>query len=450
MKNNDLLEVLNIGIPCYLPIDIKLQKLTSMCSDNMRDSINEELKIYGEAKRRIEDITDIHVNENFSNPLMYLSFNCNEEDSKSNIYTDNRIIINNLFYDLVKTPSGCEINKEELKEKLNYLYDKVKYIFCHPYTTKFHNDLKENLNRLYYNRTYGDDLRYFLKNSYKYYTSFINLETKQQIIDTEDLIEDYIKKLNPYKTADYVAHSYLLKAQELLKNQDLENVQNYLFFISSYLKNRKSSNESYYSHIKNEFQILLRQYDFLQNTSRWNRNLFINKDYDTNMIVINNILNIQKGKVNETILKPGSQPITKTNQGIKHEIHEPTLEELKEIEENITNKLYFYYSLDPIEEINGKNALSNYKCFLYNNGIIIADRINNINTINQLKSDAIYVFDANNFESAIHLNKQELKKILSTHNHSKTWQDKVINHVNEATTDELKEQAKTLSLKLKK
>lgn len=445
MKKEDLLETLNIGIPVYTPLDINTANIIR-CTKNRNEAAQIKNKVFAESKKRLEELTNIQVNNGFNNPIMNMSFNSTMDTSKSDLYINNRNLANNIYSNIIETENSKNINKELLKEKLNYLYNKICYLRNHSYTTELHNDLKDNINDLYYNCYIysGEDLRtVFLPKTYNYYTRVNKLlsNSNNNIIETEDLCEELLKVVDPKLVADFIARKYLEQAEYLIANGN-DNIEELMFFVDAYLKHNNNNS------IRDKYEQLKRTYDKLKRINGWERDIFLNKTYENNIKVINNILNIKEGKVNTNILKTGPKPETNYKENIKREHHIVTEEDLNQINESINDKLYFYYSLNPIEKINGKNALSNYLCFLYENGMIIADRIYNINTINQIKSDALFVFNANNFENLIEFNKKELRRIIPSHNHTFTWKEKVNKHIEKETSPELHESAKKLALKL--
>ena len=74
--------------------------------------------------------------------------------------------------------------------------------------------------------------------------------------------------------------------------------------------------------------------------------------------------------------------------------------------------------------------------------MITADRMLRVNRLSEIKKDAIYVFDANNFEYKILLDKFRLRREGTRYIlHNPGWEDEVGEVANLGTSDSLHEEA---------
>lgn len=105
----------------------------------------------------------------------------------------------------------------------------------------------------------------------------------------------------------------------------------------------------------------------------------------------------------------------------------------------IQERYYVYLKNKPLARIREIDKFSNYIGFLYENGMIPADRLLNVDSES-------YIFDAIDFESDIKLDKQALrrKSIIKPINHVNNWEKKLEKIINMDTTDECISKGKQL------
>ena len=145
-------------------------------------------------------------------------------------------------------------------------------------------------------------------------------------------------------------------------------------------------------------------------------------------------------KTNDIFIKPGSSD--KEKKISSRTITPLTLEEEEMVITYINDKLYTFLRNNPKAKIDCDNRFSNYIAFVYENGMILADRLKGINRISEAQNDAIYVFDVANFESKIKLNKGQLVGNTKRIFHIDGWKDVVDDIANMDTPLELQEKVK--------
>jgi hypothetical protein len=150
-------------------------------------------------------------------------------------------------------------------------------------------------------------------------------------------------------------------------------------------------------------------------------------------------------KVFGRLIKSGERKDTKHGDVI-HKRKAPTDDELKQIEEYLQYKYYIYLKNKPLAQITGVESFSNYIAFLYENGMMPADRLLNVNTISEMKADSIYVFDALTYEEMIEYDKTYLRKHMDIKplNHSGDWEGRVEKISTMETSQEMKDKAKQM------
>ena len=299
--------------------------------------------------------------------------------------------------------------------------------------------------------------RDYLKSISDYSKHMIDKQDVIGNIDFSRIIEPYLKGLNPDKLALYIAYKSLKKAKYYIDKKDYYNAQRHLFYVSAYLDgdfNRKvildfyTFGNMYYKrdNLKKDFNNVLINNPNLKDVSSYDRDLFVGNNVEENKIAIDRILNINKIKTDEFFVKSGKGGHPRTNNPDDSYPVDPG--ERKMAKRFQQERELFYYSKNPMAVIDCVNKFSNFKGFLFENGIIIADRVLNMNTLSETKKDAGYVFDASDFEDDIKFDKFTLRRMGHPFIvHDRDWKDDVDMYVNKDTSEELKEEAKKLSLK---
>ena len=266
-------------------------------------------------------------------------------------------------------------------------------------------------------------------------------------------MEEYIDCLNPEKTALFIAYCYLEEIKTAMVVNDISRIQECLFYLTAFLKNKidksiklDKKTKIDYDYINKEYNSLLKQYPKLRELD-YKRDLFENKDIEDNKRVIDRLVNIEKIIVPFNFVKKGEELKIEISDGThKRKNNPPTPEELKQIQEYLDYKRYVFLKHNPIAQIECPNKFSNYIAFLYENGMMPADRFNNVNTIGEMKADSIYIFDDLTYEEMMQYNKPYLRKNseIKPLNHSGDWESRVADIATRKTTQEMEDKAKQM------
>ena len=176
------------------------------------------------------------------------------------------------------------------------------------------------------------------------------------------------------------------------------------------------------------------------------RKNFENKNLDDNKKAIDSLIHMKKIIVDESFVKPGYKKETKNHTGKKRIITEPTEAEKREIADYLDYKRYQFLKHHPIAQIDCEEEFSKYTAFLYENGLMPADRFKNVNNMSQMKADSIYIFDALTYKDRMKENKSEIRESypIKPLNHSGSWEERLEELTKKDTSDEMKEKAKEL------
>ena len=458
--NKPLSELLNIGIPVYNPLDLNIFDMTLKCSDHVSKTISLEREIRQEAIDRVDKIVGNKSANRKTEYLSTINFSANKESISVFGLTKKQRLIN-IFENMVDIEQIDGITDKEVLSKIkDCLIDlsyEVMYIKNKPYTKAFYNDIKKYYSPLY-NGKDGQDLRSYLEYEYNYYDLVSKRISEINNITYSDLLDDYTSDLNPEKLALFIAGNYMNEIYNALDNADIRAAQESLFYISAFIKKKidksikislPGRDEISYDMIKREFLYLLEDYSYLKDVYL-KRSFFEHKELDFNKSMIDNIINMKDIKISGKLINPGERKDTKHGDVI-HRRKAPTEDELKQIEEYLQYKYYIYLKNKPLAQITGEEYFSNYIAFLYENGMMPADRLLNVNTVSEMKADSIYVFDASTFDEMKNKNKTFLRKNseIKPLNHSGDWEDRLQRIIEMDTSDELKEKAKELVKKNK-
>ena len=453
-----LKELTNIGVPIYTPLRLWIQDMTLTCSDHKGKTISLEREVREEVKNRVDKVVGKESQNIKRDFLTDISFYANN-NSTSEFNVSNRERIVDIFQNLIDYTKLEGQNEEEVlmnlrKWKKIYSYY-VEYIQSNPFTTEIHNDLKRDYNRLYYGREKGKDLRSYLIHELSYYDKVEYKLDEIQKIDFTDLLTDYTDDLNPEKVAMYLAGYYMDEAFLGVKENDRIKAQESLLYISAFLRSgidkrlilpMNGRGETSYNSIKDQFDFIRDTFDLDLYDIYYKRKNFEGKDLEENKKAVNSLISMKRLKTDESFIKPGEKKETKNKTGRKRIITETTEEERRQIKEYLDYKELQYLKHGPIAQIDCDHEFSNYKAFLYENGIMPADRLKNVNTITEMKADSIYFFDAETFDDDITKTKTELRESskIKPLNHSGTWEERLDKIIEMDTSDKLKEAAKQM------
>lgn len=406
MKIKDLEERLNVGIPCYNQAFINLQNFTLSCYLKGHGDyvIAKERELRFESKRLIEDTFGIEDSLCNDGLYHYLSTGADTLYSNSRFGFGKVSKLCSMYYPSTEEPL-CNINSYNV------------------------NDVVEEKN--------SDRLRKLYK-------------IKDELLryDFSDIEDDYFLYINEDKAYKRVLEQYCTNILYLINNKDLINAQKYYFVLLSNLINNgnielniNGSNERLLDFVKT----LKNKYSF--KTDYLLREGFLGKSMNENTNIINSIINKENISLKSEICSSGESDTPKAPALTKSK-RIITLDEQEKILKEVNDRRMFYLNLNPICEITSGKNFRKYGAFIYPNGMIVADRLYNINSLNTLKSNAIYKFTSINFEKLKDLTKSELvgNKIY----HTDTWKKRTREYITQYTDDEMKEQAKELVKKLKK
>ena len=312
-----------------------------------------------------------------------------------------------------------------------------------------HDKLKTDIPEIYYGRTYGTDLRYYIGNETQHYNDINNCIPEILKIDYKDLFEEYTDTLNPEKTSLFIANLYLHRLKEAVVRKDVLAAQECIFYLRAYLRLKINVDKEisfYYEEpisnkiITREINNALKELPELR-VLDYDRSFFENKPLEDNKKVIETLLKIESLKTDEIFIKNGKKYIRSAGLGLKKKREKASPEELEQIAKLLAEKEYVYLKNEPIAQIECDKRFSNYRAFVYENGMVPADRFKGIYHLDLAKQDAVYVFDAENFEEMIKLDKQDLRGKVPRFYHSSKWKDKVDDVVSKETPEELHEAA---------
>ena len=452
--NKELLDMINIGLPCYSSIELPLFDLTLSCALDKSKSIKVEREIRHEAIEKVDKIignTSLNRNEEYLSTINFYA----DDTSNSVFNLDEKQRYVNLFNSLTDLNRNDD-NITILNEKLNILHNLVYYLKSNTYSKSFYEDFKRLFPYLCNGKNYSCDLRSYISNQYDRYEKMIcsNLDDILSI-NFSDLLESYVDTLNPEKAAFFLAIYYLKHAFLSIKKGDLDLANEYLFYLSAYFKLNKKDismyiyNKEYtYSYLKETYNNLLLSLNNLKDIY-YDRRFFLGKEKEDNKNVINSLLNMETIKVRELFVKRGN------GEGLTHEVKESTSRskltyvESRAVITALDEKEYVYLKNNPVAKIVCENKFSNYIAFLYKNGIILADRFRGVHRLSELKQDAIYVFNTLNFEEKIRHTKTELIHNTPRIFHIDGWEEKVSNLSKQETTDEIKNEVEEIILRKK-
>lgn len=405
MKINNIENKLNIGIPCYNQTLLKVKSLTLNCHikglGNKAIDSEKELRMHSknfiESELGVKDIP-------FSDGLyQYASTGANVFNSSTSFGFNITSKLSSLFYKNLKEPI-CGLNIQNIDELSN---ERI----------KSKNDIQ-------------------LENLY-------NIRKKLLEQKYRSLEEQYFHYLDENAVLKYVLEKQCKNILYLVNKNDLINAQKYLFLLSAYKEiygdldlNIDNTTEKLSDFIKTMNSKYQLKDEYLL------RDGFLNKTKEENQKIIDSIISKDDIILNGDLCESGK--ITKKRSSvIEHKKREEiSLEDKKNIEREINDRRMFYLSNGPIGEIITNGTFNKYGAFVYSNGIIVADRLYSVNTLDSLKQNAIYKFTSLNFEELKNLTKQELvgNKVY----HTSTWKDRIGQYINQETDTEMEDKAKEL------
>lgn len=445
-----LSEVMNIGIPVYEFLELETFDLNQKCStiDTRKkfEQINNKARSNFQHKigrnsinKHISLLSRIHVN---ADDTALSDFHCYGQELIGNAY---RQLADVNIYTKVESVEYIIQNRlEELRERLVFITN-------HPYTTEFHNSLKDNFADVYYGREMGIDLRYYLRTEYEFYKELYDYIQNYGYpdINIEELLDEYKKTLDVDKVGLFLVYNYMLKIDGALKIGDYALAQEYLFYVRAYLQNKDNKNAYMhigfrktisYSDINDYYLKLLKTYPFL-NTIYLERDNFTRLSDAESRRLASNIANMRRIKTSKLDIKSATGTKEESEQSTSRTVTTKTEAEQAAIDSYVEDKLLVYLQHEPIAQIVGTNSFNKYVGFLYPNGNIPADRLLKVNRLSETKQDAIFLFDISNYEALMSLSRPELWEMGLAMKHSKKWKEKLADYATKTTTPELEQKA---------
>ena len=454
--NKALKELTNVGVPVYNSIELPLQSMTGTCSDHIGKTITLEREIRRETIDRIEKVVGKDSKITSRDYLRDINFYANDNSTSVFDLDDKQRIINvssNLIDQEHLEGRDTKEVLEKLRKEKDEFYKHLRYINSQPYTKEFHKFMRENYTTFYNGSNVRYDLRGYMRSEYNFNNEFEKKLDEVFKIDFSDLLDDYTNDLNPEKVALYIANSYIEEIYKSMIINDIPRMQECLFYLTAFIRNKIDRSikiyinrkEISYNSIKKEYEEILMKYPLLRELTQ-KRSFFENKDKEDNLKVIDSLLNMKKLYVKESFVKKGEEPNIIIKDGTHRRNTPPTEEELRQIQEYLDYKEYIFLKNNPIAQIECPNKFSNYKAFLYENGMMPADRFFNVNTIGEMKADSIYIFDDLTYEDMMQYNKPYLRQHMSIKplNHSGDWESRVENIATMETSQEMKDKAKQI------
>ncbi len=325
-------------------------------------------------------------------------------------------------------------SEQELKEEFPYLYRDLQD------GRAYYNNLQKirgqegyteeqyaSGEHYYYSCALKKSLQNFIKSQTELYKRFtINRHSLKELQEKKTYNSYIQKNFNMDKLYMYVIHEYLNKCE---KTNNREEIKKYITIIEKYLNSERDKT----IHIITDEGIKV-------DLDNINKRLYnLKRRISDNSSVVDWVL-IPEGKEYHKVTKEGeAKRLVLTKEEIEH------------LKAKGERKRIFYESSPYIAKAIGLRKYRGYIAYIYENGNVILDREYNEDTPKSASGDAIYVLKAEDFEV---LSKQE-KPTLRKHpkvehmNHTKTWEKRVLEKIEEDATREQTEQAHQLVKRLK-
>ena len=436
---------LNIGVPCYKEISVPLYDLTLEGSKRRVDSISEERKVRKRLSREIEaelSTKSLSKNKEYLDVINFLS----DQESLSYFTLGSKQEIVNLFGGLASANRDSDIKtiNELIDERIAHLIEIRGYRGGLSTMSPAYEELVKNYSFLLGGKPFNITLEYYLDNQINYYLELKSfLEQNKDKINYRELLNEYECSLDENKVALFLAREYLKNIVRDLKNNDYTFAQHYMFYLTSFF-NDMSNRKTFISYGKKKYSYesllavykrILKEYPSLKELDL-DRSLFISSDYKTNRELIDTFIKMKEISISESFVKEGTVAAAKTSSSTKKvrtvsEKEKQAKEEEKEkVKYYLDLRLYEYLRRNPLARLSCENYFNNYVAFVYENGLVPADRLKNVNTASQVNSDAAYLFNIDNFDEKIKLSKQELISNTERIIHRDGWESKLDARIN--------------------
>lgn len=469
MQKEEIKNTLGVGVPVYRPVPLKTAALTSSCALNKKNSYDALNAIKDNMTNKIEEVTGKKTSKSTSHPFTKIAFENTLEDSSASFTFGEERKIMNIFDEVIeKGVKNYGMSEEEYKQAI---YKASLYQFARMYNPdekeKFISEYAKLVRKLGHKadgmkkspERYGTNITDYFVNQAEYYKGAMDGLDTILSYDTDKEFTDYLDTLDVEKTLIFMAYTYLFYMDCFLKHGDKKLATELSFFVDGFIKNRDNrklhmfingKNVSY-DGIKKVYDEMVEKYDLTK--IRLTHSLFKGKSFEENIDIINSLLNVKTVFSNEILVKPDSEGnIEKTTTRGNARIIKPLTEEESElVAEFVAKRYYVYLKHNPILQVECKNRLSNYIAFLYENGMMPADRINNLTRLHQRQDDRAFVFDVTNFDDLVGLKKSELRlhPKVKPMNHTDSFERRMDKVITQETSEELHKAASEYVLKRK-
>lgn len=278
----------------------------------------------------------------------------------------------------------------------------------------------------YYSCGLKKSLSNFIKTQTTMYERYIEDRHKLRQLQENTSYNGYIRKnFDLNKLYMYIMHEYLRKCES---SQDTAEKRKYIKLLERYL----DSNCDKSCKITTDENIVVDLYNIKMRLNNLKRTIA------TDSSVVNWIL-IPEGKTYKSVKQSESRTIS---------FNQEEIDKLRSLGER---KTAFYESTPYIAKAIGLRRYRGYIAYIYENGEVILDREYDKDYPKQIKDNAIYNLQIEDFETLTKLDKQVLRMISKVGRiyHRNNWEDKVKKIIDRPPTEEEKEKTKYFVKRIK-
>ncbi len=497
MNQEQMHTSINKGVPCFMPIELKIETLAKECCAN-QDQFEKEISLIAELYRNniLEVANYTKAKETFLESFLIRT---DYKTSKSTIHISPITFIEKLKSILgVSNPSvdfndrnlakelmdrvnilGKITTPEELKNQFPEIYSDYKLShtslrqierYRKSKQEKLNNpetksEVQDNLDRqyrLYHSFALSPDFNTFIS---KQFILYRNLVVRRQFIEGNSnrtsLDLSMFEGLDKEKFELYVADKYLTKAIE--SENDYEK-QQYLFYVTTFIRENKTSTVKIHNDDGKEISLssLMRRYRKLFRTNPLLRPIDEPREHFENYHIRHVENHVKKyffTGVNWQIVPPGVKDDELDDKVIdslnrRYNYLSPQERERKIIERFAIyeRKKAFFDRSNYLYKIYGTNSFNGYIAYVYENGEVLMEKFfDDYAQCLPTKGEAIYNVQVTDFETLSKMSKLVLikdkrcKRIIHTGN----WEEKGQAILDKPSTPETKDAAKQLILRLK-
>ena len=295
-------------------------------------------------------------------------------------------------------------------------------------TTEAEKDHKDILEKYYYRCALQPNFDKFLGRQKNLYSRFVyRKEDYKKAVEESNLNNFFKKYFDMNKVAMYIANYYLNLCEYL---EEEKQIKYYMSLVEKYLKS--DYDKSIVIEVENNLKINI---DVIR--ERYSK---IKKKFTPEI-----------GIVNWELIPPGKDYIMRGESTPRSRV---TLseEELATLRSKGQKKKDFYEKSNPLAKAYGTLKNNCYIAYIYKNGEVLLDTLYDDNYPKTAVGNATYNIKARNFELISGLDKSKLKHHPNVNklNHSKNWEERVLDIINRDNSNEEKDDAIKLVKRLKK